>query len=325
MATQQNLFISGFKVLINRIIILCLSFLTFHFTENNKGQIYSNSINQYIKNDEFYLSSTHRKSKERSSILRTNSPSLEYLKISDIVFIGNSRPLFGLNHDSISKFSSRTKSNSFNLSFDSSDNKNLGLWILDQYKIKPKYLLVHVGPYIFMDDFSPQSFRSISNGCWANSIDFYDFQISSLIHLHIRAYFGQFRFAAKPFFIYRSKKNGCINLLANIKPHEFTYKSKSEKLSNYTKESALNFLDWARKQSVKPILFQVPAPDLNPFLVSSLAKFLGVPFILSPEGTYLSHDNSHLSPSSAKIFTNDLLAQLESLSEYTKLETKESK
>jgi len=303
-------------VLINRIAILCLFFLMFHFIENDKGQIYINAINQYIKNDEFYLSSTHIKSKQRSSIIRTNSPSLEYLKISDIVFIGNSRPLFGLNHDSISKFASRTKSNSFNLSFDSSDNKNVGLWILDQYKIKPKYLLVHVGPYIFTDDFSPQSFRSISNGFWANSIDFYDFQVSSLIHLHIRAYFGQFRLAAKPFFIYRSNKNGCINLLANIKPHEFIYKSKSQKLSKYTKESALNFLDWARKQSVKPILFQVPAPDLNPFLVSSLAKYLGIPFISSPEGKYYSYDNSHLTPSSSKTFTNNLLNQLESLFEH---------
>ena len=69
----------------------------------------------------------------------------------------------------------------------------------------------------------------------------------------------------------------------------------------------------------------MPAPYLNPFLVSSLAKFLGVPFKLSPEGTYLSHDNSHLSTSSSKIYTNDLLAQLESLSEYNKIESKKSK
>lgn len=303
-------------MLIIRIVLLCSTLFIFSFTDNTENNIYTKAVHHLHNNDEFYLSSSHKGSKERLSILRINSPSLEHLRLSDIVFIGNSRPMLGINHDSISKFSSKTNFNTFNLSFDYSDNKNLGLWILENYKITPKYLLIHVGPYIFMDHFSPQSFRSISNGLWANSIEFYDFQISSLLNLHTYSFLGKVCFSPQSFFMYRSKKNGCIKLLANIKKYDFTYKSRSENLPNYTKDVALNFLAWARKHSIKPILFQVPAPDLNPFLVSSLAKYLGIPFISSPEGKYYSYDNSHLTPSSSKTFTNDLLDQLESLSEY---------
>lgn len=303
-------------MLVIRIVIICSTFFIFSLTDNTENKIYSKAIHHLHKNDEFYLSSSHKGSKERLSILRTNSSSVKYLRLSDIVFIGNSRPLLGLNSDSISKFSSKTNFKLFNLSFDYSDNKNLGLWILENNKITPKYLLIHVGPYIFMDDFSPQSFRSISNGLWANSIEFYDFQISSLLNLHTYSFLGKARFAPQSFFMYRSKKNGCIKLLANIEQSDFSYKSKSENLPNYTKEVALSFLAWARKHSIKPILFQVPAPDLNPFLVSSLAKYLGIPFISSPEGKYYSYDNSHLTPSSSKTFTNDLLNQLELLTEH---------
>ena len=129
--------------------------------------------------------------------------------------------------------------------------------------------------------------------------------------MKIHANLGQFRFSPRPFYLYRSSTNGCTNLLANIEPRKFVYTSKYEKLSSSTKVSAIEFFNWTKQRSIQPILFQVPAPGLDPSQVSSLANFLGTPFIKSPEGQYSSYDNSHLTPDSAKIFTENLLWEFE--------------
>ena len=258
MVIHQTLFTSGFKLRVSNIVLLSFLGFPFLFTNYNNDTVFYDSLLEF-NNKEFYLCSTDRVSRTRSSILRTNSPSFQYIKSSDVVFLGNSRPLLGISNESIKKYSNKSKLSIFNLSFDLSDNKNFGLWILDKLDVQPKYLLVHVGPYIFSNKFTQQSYDAISNGSWSNFIDFFDFKITSFFQMNIYSYFGKPLNSSNPLFLYRSITNGCTKLVTNIKKYDFLYTSKNEKLSNETKISALQFLSWVEKRSIKPILFQVPA------------------------------------------------------------------
>ncbi len=286
----------------------CFSYVAFVTHEHDNT--YAKAITQYKEDPDFHLSASHRFSKGRSSLFSAHSESTEHLRAAEVVFLGNSRPLIGLSHDLIASFSKKTNRKAFNLSFDLSDNTNFASWLLDDLNHRPEYLLIHLGPYIFSGEFTPASFESISKGRWINSVEYLDFQIGSMLQMHTHANWGQFRLADQPFYMYRSVKTGCVKLSGNLKPTKFRYVATNQPLPRQMKKSAKAFCRWAEQRSIQPILFQVPAPRLDPSQVARLGDYLDVPYVESLEGDYHTFDNSHLTPADAEKFTRVLLAEL---------------
>ena len=289
----------------------CFSYVIFVTHEHDNT--YAKAIIQHKKDPDFYLSASHRFSKGRSSLFSAHSESTEHLRAAEVVFLGNSRPLIGLSHDLIASFSKKTNRKAFNLSFDLSDNTNFASWLLDDLNHRPEYLVIHLGPYIFSGEFTLPSFESISKGRWINSVEYLDFQIGSILQMHTHANWGQFRLAAQPFYMFRSVKTGCVKLSGNLKPTKFKYEAQNNPLPKQMKTFAKAFCHWAEQRSIQPILFQVPAPGLDPSQVALLANDLKVPYVESPEGDYHTFDNSHLTPADAEKFTRGLLAELEKI------------
>ena len=297
---------------LRKALFLFLLALFFVFIKREREVIHSQS-SVLFQEDEFSLIRSSRVLKDKAHFYRMYSPSEEYLKSSDAIILGNSRPLMGLSHDQITEFEQKGRFKVFNLSFAFSDNINFGTFLLDELKCYPKYIVVHVGPFIFSKNFSPQAFNVISKGRWNNSLDYQDFLIASQLKKTINIYLGRSIFANKSPYIYRSKKSGCIKPIHNLKSIEFLYEAFSSPLRSEYLKCVFEFVKWAKKRSIQPILFQVPAPGLDASHVSILGKYFDLPYIESPCGMYSSYDYSHLTKECAEKFTRNFLNELKNL------------
>lgn len=267
----------------------------------------------FLSDDEFSILQSPRVTKDKIQFYRTFSDYQEYLKESDIIVLGNSRPLLGISHNKIKKLETKAKIKLYNLSFAFSDNVNFGRYLIDESGSFPKYVAVHVGPYIFSQNFSIQAFDTLSKGKWTNHLEYMDFILASRLQLNLNYFLGNSILATNNHYYFRSAKSGCVRIFGNLSEKKFSYKSMNTSFSPDRLKDTADFVDWAKERSIQPILFQVPAPRLDPSHVPMLAKRFELPYIVPLLGIYSTFDNSHLTPKSAEIFTDYFIAELKNL------------
>ena len=247
---------------------------------------------------------------DKNQYYRSFTEYSEYLKKADVVVLGNSRPLLGISHTKIKKFNVTDNIKLYNLSFAFADNVNFGKYLIDDQAALPKYVLVHVGPYMFSDQFSTQAFDILSRGKWTNYLDYIDFILASRLQFGLNALFGSSLSETNNHYYYRSDITGCVISFGDLNVRNFTYTSMNTAFSLDLLTCVTNFINWAEKRSIQPILFQVPAPNLDATHVSSLAEKFELPHITPLLGIYSTYDNSHLTPESAEIFTEYFMVEL---------------
>jgi hypothetical protein len=294
-------------------IFVVFLILLFHNLFKKEEFCTNDSNINLFSDDKFSLLQSPRATKDKIQYYRTFSGYPEYLQDADVVVLGNSRPLLGLHPNNIKMLESQDKLKLYNLSFGFSDNVNFGKYLIDESGSFPKYVAVHVGPYIFSKFFSIQAFDALSKGKWTNYLDYMDFILSSRLQLNLNNHLGNSLLVNNNHYYYRSVKSGCVHIFGDLSEKKFSYKSMNTSFSPDRLKDTADFVDWAKERSIQPILFQVPAPRLDPSHVPMLAKRFELPYIVPLLGIYSTFDNSHLTPKSAEIFTDYFIAELKNL------------
>lgn len=303
--------------MIIRISSFCFLFIIsiYVFVEKENLSI-DNRIFDLVASDEFTLLKSPNGLKDKVQFYRLFSDHSEYLKQSDVIVLGNSRPMLGLDHDKVKKLGIKDELKVYNLSFGFSDNVNFGRYLIDEVGSFPKCVVVHVGPYIFSRNFSSQAFDALSKGKWTNYLDYTDFVLASRLQIAANAFLGTSFLATNNHYYYRSAKNGCVKIFGDLKRENFSYRINNSSFSSNYIEYVADFVDWAKERSIQPILFQVPAPGLDASHVAILAKKFDLPYIDPLPGIYSTYDNSHLTPESADKFTEYFLTELKNLIQF---------
>lgn len=297
---------------LNKVFFIILLVILYFLVKNLS--IY-NTLHNLDTDDKFSLLKSPKGLEDKKQYYRTFTEYSDYLKKADVIVLGNSRPLLGISHRKIKKLNVTDNIKLYNLSFGFSDNVNFGKYLIDDKAAFPNYVLVHVGPYIFSDLFSTQAFDILSKGKWTNYLDYIDFILASRLQFCLKASFGASLLETNNHYYYRSVKTGCVESFGDINVRNFTYKAMNTVFSPELLKCVTNFVKWAEKRSIQPILFQVPAPNLDATHVSALAEKFKLPHIIPLLGIYSTYDNSHLTPESAEKFTEYFTAELINLIE----------
>ena len=295
------------------IFVFSINFLFLYLIVSNLN---NENLNKYSLNRNFYLSGTNRDDVDHSYIFHNINNIIEYIQKADILTLGNSKMLVALDHDSINNFNSLSNKKIFNLSFDHAEGIMFPLSIIKKHKIKPKVLIVHVGPYMFFSEqISEPAKLALSNNKWHSVKNFIEFNLNTKSQDLLHTFLPKFKIWSKyNIRRYRSKINGCIEYsTSNKSAHNFNWEIK-EKQSIYKKieNAVLSLNSFCKSNEIKLILTQVPSPEINPFTLIELSRLTGINSIEIPRSqNFSTFDHSHLDKKSSKIFTEEFLRSLD--------------
>jgi hypothetical protein len=263
----------------------------------------------------FYLSSTERKEIDHSYFLNNQSNIIKKVQEADILLLGNSRMMFGINEKLISEHNNNSRYKIYNFAFDFGEGIEFPKYLIEKYQITPKAIIVHAGPYTFNRFVTDKACESISRSRWFGYRESIELRSNTYLQNWIHKIIPKIRiWEQHSMRRYRSLMNGCLRyettLLGEIEFQQMNgdFNIKDEYLMGLN-----NFYTYCKEHGISLILTQVPAPDLNANFLSNLANQTNIPSISIAIKNPSTFDNSHLDKQSALKFTEQILHKLKSL------------
>ena len=296
------------KILTTFIIsFFCPSFIWIYFSGKDHKNLPIDIPNNY------FISATERESIDHSFFWNNNDNILDFVSNSDILLLGNSRMLHGIDSKILRDFNLKSQYDIYNFAFDSGEPVGFPLEIIKNEKLSPKFIVIHVGPYIF-NDFITGQWRNIAiRSEWFGYRQNFDFANNTMLQNYLHDLIPKCRYWQKHTYRrFRSYENGSIVFDTSMNksiPFEI--------IDNPSFEFRKNFLNVAhatskmcKQKNIQLILTQVPAPDINIQLLPALAKELDVRYVEAIPSKLCTYDNSHLTKESAIEYTNLFLDKL---------------
>jgi hypothetical protein len=263
----------------------------------------------------FFISATERECIDHSFFWNNNNNILDFVKNSDILLLGNSRMLHGIDSKTLTEFNLNSKYKIYNFAFESGEPIGFPFEIIKNENITPKFIVVHVGHYMFSNVITGMwrnvAIRSMFYGYRQN----FDFKNNTILQGYIHNLIPRCRLWQKHTYSRsRSYENGTIIFDTSIN-NSMTFKIINdpdfEFSQNYLKV-AHETLNLCKQKGIQLILTQVPAPDINFEILPKLANQLNVPYIQAVPNKLSTYDYSHLTKESAIDFTKLFLHKLKS-------------
>lgn len=282
-------------------------FLWRYWANNDQSDLQVN-----ITNDHF-LFATERDDIDHSFFLHNLNDIIEEVRKADILVMGNSRMLNALDYELVKTHNETENFKIYNFSFAHAESNTFPFHIIKKYGLTPKTIVVHVGPYTFSLPVSGPAKKALSSPPWYAYRKKLEFYGNTHTQHFIHKFLPQFR-NSKGLKIksYRSYSNGCISYqVSKHKPIYFKVRNDSNVfLSDVYLEQSRIFKAYCKKNNIELLLTQVPAPNLNPHLLDSLAKEMEVATIKSYPKEMATFDGSHLTKLAATHFTHTFLEEL---------------
>ena len=257
--------------------------------------------------------------------------SIDNVKNSDILILGNSQSLFGLHYESTLDFMNKYNVKVFNMAFGHDENYMFPLKIIKNHKLKPKIILIDSW-LLRRDTLSDYGYRVVNNGKFQAFKNILEYSLSSKLENFIKKHFRRLNFGVKDKTkaeVYRSKEHGYY-YLDNISIHNnvaIDTESKNPfqpdiyKTNESQTKVANKFLSSIKETGAKIIFFSVPGRGHIPYYPYqySMSKKLGVEFLDTSMKEVYVFDGRHLAHQSAVKFTNLLFKKLETSKSFTEI------
>lgn len=265
--------------------------------------------------ENFYLSYTERDDIDHSYFFHNTNNIIKSVRESEILTIGNSKMLFALDHNLIERYNFKSEYKIFNFSFNYGEGVKFPIAIIEKYKLKPKFLIVHVGPYMFLPiQISEPAKIALSNNRWYGIRRFIEFNLNTTSQDLLHKFISNSQIWNSLYIrIYRSKVNGCIDYrTSSINKYKFNWSLvEQDTINEHIIDGIRKLNSFCQLNNIGLILTQVPSPEINPFILTELSKQTGIKFIHTPRTkTFSTFDNSHLDRNSSKVFTEEFLRSL---------------
>lgn len=269
-----------------------------------------------FKQPNSHLSFTHRDSMDHLLYHWDVNGVASRIREPDFLLIGNSRMLLGIHSEVVEKWTQTSGLTLYNLSFDHGEGHAFVRQVIQQHKIRPRFIIAHLDDYFFSNNTTPHGKAAQKATAWEANRRNFNFNASA------RLQYGIHRLIPKciildrtPIVAFRSNIHGCVT------PHldqEKAWEIKENPLPDPTPdtqeiENAILFHELCRKQGAELYLTQVPHPDINYSRLLTFSRVSGIPAVPISLPIAQTFDGSHLTRDSARQFTRLLLESIQSL------------
>lgn len=240
---------------------------------------------------------------------------LDYAKKADVLLLGNSRVLCGLDASRLEAYRQRTGTSFYNLGFGYDEGGAFPLELIKRYDLRPKLVVVNADAS-FWEEASPLAREVMQSRPWKVGVEFAEFTGAWHLRRSIHRWLPKL-IAPEKIAIWRCHRDGSWIVRTSENQHlAVSY----VEVASLTGESAAMLAaarDWKRELDQLGIglaITLVPSPDSDSSLAEAIGTDLGVATILAPiDSQFETFDGDHLDAESAQRFTSIFLDQFEDL------------
>ncbi len=236
----------------------------------------------------------------------------EPLEKADVLILGNSRVMFGLQKPELEPVFRRLGLSFYSIAFGYSEMNRFAEAVLAKHALKPKWIIVNADRF-FTDRVSPYGQAALDNGHFA--------AWKYVFEGHTTFWARRFLHGFLPYLLpnplryarFRSRLDGTVitppeideNLIdGRVVDHPLVAEA-SEKLS------AERFVNEMQSKGIKVIFTYVPTPESSPEYTAELARAVGVPHVSPKVEGLACFDATHLNRASARRFGAAWAAEIE--------------
>ena len=263
--------------------------------------------------------------------------SIDHTRRSDVLFLGNSRVLFGLPNDVMSPFFESVGLRYFNLAFGHGETDVFPMRIIQNFDLSPKIVVVNADRFftgipsefaeLVMPTYGIQNPHQVSR--------YYDTfpqrrqlleEFKANLEVKTRFFVQDHLQATYPYLVPRGRRLSESPLLYRSSVHgswsALNWPSRDLPIRNGNKRSDISaseiriaraFQMEIYRRNAFLVLMLVPANQASEFRARQLADVLDVPLIAPELDGLTTSDGSHLSPDSARRFASAFLEEFENL------------
>ncbi len=263
--------------------------------------------------------------------------SIDHARRSDVLFLGNSRALFGLPHDVMAPFFQDVGLRYFNLAFGHGETNVFPMRIIQNFDLRPKIVVVNADRFftgipsefaeLVMPTYGSQDSHQASRNddtfpqrrpLWEEFKANLEVKTRFFVQDRLQAIFPYLiprgrRLSESPL-LYRSSVHGSWSAL-NWPSRDLPIRNGNKKgdISASEMEFARAFQMEMYRRNAFLVLMLVPANQVSALRARQLADVLNVPLIAPELDGLTTSDGSHLSPDSARRFASAFLEEFENL------------
>lgn len=262
--------------------------------------------------DNSHLSFTNRNSDDHLYYSQNAGNLLEKVGKSDILLLGNSRMLMGIEPKQVEAWTEKTGLRLYNFSFDHGEGHAFPFSIIKGHGLRPKYIVANLDTYFFSKSITPHGQAALASTSWDARKSWLNFPMATHAQGTLHHFLPKFRLLDKtPAVAYRSNLNGGVYLhLPDERGTPFTFTKTEITVLQEELETAKSIHAWCKAQGIQLHLTQVPNPSPTNLDLEEFSKLSGIPSIPIKMEVAESFDNSHLTRKSAREFTRLLLEKL---------------
>lgn len=239
---------------------------------------------------------------------------MDYLKAAQVLFLGNSRLMFGLDPTALRRVFAELGLTYYVLGFGHEEQDDFPARILERHDLRPSWVVVNVDGF-FWDGHSDWAAKTMEE----SSFDAWKLQweaeiahgVRRRVHALVPQYVDLFS-RQREFVIYRSRTDGTWFVATQFgEGARFDWPSEDRHSpSARSLQAAESFKREVETRGARLILFLVPAPHVSTQRAQELAAHLGVPLVMPSVSDLTSIDGSHLSAGSSRRFSDVFLNEL---------------
>jgi hypothetical protein len=239
---------------------------------------------------------------------------LEHLRAAQVLFLGNSRLMFGLNRVDLQRVFADLGLTYYVLGFGHEEQDDFPARIIERYDLRPSWVVVNVDGF-FWDGHSDWAAKTIEESdfdAWKLKLEA---ETAHRVRRRVHALVPQYvdlQSGRREFVIYRSRRDGTWFVATRFDEGvNFVWPTGDRQTpSARSLQSAETFKRDLEARGARLVLFLVPAPGASVHRAQALADHLGVPLIVPAIDDMSSIDGSHLSPRSSRRFSEVFLSSL---------------
>ncbi len=241
-----------------------------------------------------------------------------YLRAADVLFLGNSRLMFGFAPDVLDDLSRRLGLSYYLLGFGHSEPAPFPMAIVRRFDLRPRFVVVNADPF-FVGDTSPYARTVAAMSAFDARKVLFEGAAYHLAHTYLDAWLPQWPNLAdgrRTFTLYRSRRTGAwLGPAAYPSAVPFRESDDAPPVPPQCLEVARRFKEEMDARGTRIVLTFVPSPAGCRSYAEQFARLLGVPLVAPRLDGLETFDHSHLTPASARRFTAAFAAEFDRLLE----------
>jgi hypothetical protein len=286
--------------------------------------------------DQNYYDATRIEIQDRDILYHNIGRSIEHVRQADIVVLGHSMVLFGLDYAQVEAFEKKYGVKIFNMA-SAGDGSGEFVWrIIQRWDIRPKLWVINADDHAA--DFFSISIDAFGNSGKSNAGHVLSYgrltarsnvlardlrwRIEWAIATFLPSFISSKLLLRNPIATWRSAVNGSVdyrNLSAFTSKSNLVITVVRDQNCHARESDVAAAKAYVDKIGGKSLLTLFPHTDQCPVRVVEMAQRLGLTAILPPDTNYTSFDHTHLDQRGAEAFTRFFLGELEKTPDFKAL------